>query len=325
MHILNHYTPSTNVETFNDIIYAGTSNDNVKYISLNKTYCDPIFSARKFKRWPDEFEITLLPSNQLKIRRSDVTVGGWGENLLIDVKYSTSSCVDQNIPKTKIPKIIYQTFETFECCENMYNAVQSWIHMNPEYEHYYFDHEKRIEFIEKYFDTRVLNAYLTFIPGAFKADLWRCCILYINGGIYVDADMVCVYPLRDYVMPNDEFIVARDDPMSKSYLSNGFICSTPNHPFLKKQIDAIVNNVESKIKCYHLDISGPGLLGKMVNACLGRAIEMQYELGENIINGYKFKLLFHDWKTKTIKNGDENGTPVLITEYSHHQKHIRHK
>lgn len=316
MHVLNHYTPSSNVETFHDIIYAGTSNDNVKYIILDKTYYNPIFSARKFKKWPDEFEITLLPSNQLKIRRSDVTVGGWGENLLIDVKYSNSTHINHSDCNPKIPKIIYQTFGSFECGENMYNAVQSWIKNNPEYEHYYFDDEKCIEFIEKYFDTRVLNAYLSLIPGAFKADLWRCCILYVYGGVYVDADMVCVRPLRDYVMPNDEFIIARDDPMSKSFLYNAFICSTPNHPFLKKQIDAIMQNVESKMKCYHLDISGPGLLGKMVNACLYRDIETQYELGENNLNDYKFKVLFHDWKTKTIKIGDETGTPVLITEYS---------
>lgn len=317
MHVLNHYTSSSHVETANDVIYAGTSDDNVKHILLDKTYTTPIFTARKFKNWPDEFEITLLPSNQLKIRRTDVTVGGWGANLLIDVKHSNSNRepISNNESQCKIPKTIYQTFQTFECGENMHASVKSWIKMNPEYEHYYFDDEKRIEFIEKYFDDRVLNAYLSLIAGAFKADLWRCCVLYINGGIYADADMVCIRPLKEYVLPNDEFVIARDDPMSKSYLCNGFICSTPKHPFMKKQIDAIVNNVESKTKCYHLDISGPGLLGKTANACLGRNIETCYELGENNINDFNFKILFHDWKTKTIKNGDENGIPVLITEY----------
>jgi mannosyltransferase OCH1-like enzyme len=317
MHLLEHHTPALGRETFNDVIYAGVSNDNVKCIKLNKTYHDPIFCARKFKTYPDEFTITLLNDNVLKIRRTDVSVGGWGENLLIDVKYHNSNREPaSNIEcSCKIPKTIYQTFQTFECCESMYNSVQSWKRMNPEYEHYYFDDEKRIEFIEKYFDNRVVHAYLSLIAGAFKADLWRCCVLYINGGIYVDADMVCIKPLRECISSNDEFIVARDDPMSKSYLFNGFICSIPNHPFLKKQIDAIVNNVESKKICYYLDISGPGLLGKMVNACLNRPVETCYELGENNINNYKFKTLFHDWKTKTIKIGDEFGVPIIITEY----------
>ena len=317
MPLLSHHSPALNVEAATDVIYAGTSNDNVKCIKLGKIFNNPTFCARKFKKYPDEFEITLLPNNALKIRRTDVTVGGWGENLLIDVKHSNSNHESGSNPKghCKIPKTIYQTFQTFECCENMYNSVQSWTNMNPEYEHYYFDDVMCIEFIEKYFDNRVVNAYLSLIPGAFKADLWRCCALYVNGGVYVDADMVCVRPLREYVLYNDEFIVARDDPMSKSYLYNGFMCSTPKHPFLKKQIDTIVNNVESKTKCYYLDISGPGLLGKMANACLGRNIETCYELGENNINHYKFKILFHDWKTKTIKIGDERDIPVLITEY----------
>jgi hypothetical protein len=105
------------VETFTDVVYAGNSNDNVKCIRLNKTYHTPVFHARKFKTYPDEFEITLLNDNELKIRRTDVSIGGWGENLLIDVKYSNSNRKPvSNIEcRCKIPKTIYQTFETFEC------------------------------------------------------------------------------------------------------------------------------------------------------------------------------------------------------------------
>ena len=311
---INHYSKSLYKNTLSTIINAGTSNDNIKIIRLPQKYINPKFYPRKFENWPDTFEINLLDDNMLKIRRSDVLSCGWGENLIIDIEYENVNINIELLPEQKIPRNIYQTFESFECCENMYNSIQSWKDLNIEYEHYYFDNKKSVEFINKYFDKSVLTAYLKLVPGAFKADLWRCCVLYINGGVYVDADTICLLPLKDYILPNDEFVVSRDDPMSKSYLWNGFIASTPKHPFLKKQIDEIVNNVASNKKCYYLDISGPGLLGKSVNEVTGRNINTEYELGENIINDYNFKILFHDWKTKNIKLG-EHGNPVLITEY----------
>lgn len=315
MPLLNYCTKSSWKECLTGIIDAGTSNDNIKIINLTQTYNNPKFYSRKFKNDPDEFEIILLNNNQLKIRRTDVSIGGWGLPLIIDVEFTNKKIEQEKIQEQKIPRVIYQTFETMNCCENTYDAINSWKVCNYEYEHYYFDNDKRINFIDKYFDKSVLNVYLSLIAGAFKADLWRCCVLYINGGVYIDADMVCLVPLREYILPNYEFFIARDDPMSKSYLLNGFIASTPKHPFLKKQIDEIVYNVENKLKPFYLDICGPGRLGKSVNKCLQLDENSEYVLGENNINNYNFVIAFHDWKTKNIKLHGETGNPLLITEY----------
>lgn len=323
MVIVDFYTKSSYKNRINTIINAGVSDENIKIIELTKEYKNPTFFPRKFKNWPDEFEIILLEKNMLKIRRTDVTVGGWGETLIIDVEYDnniqrdaiTSKLVTKKLVETKIPRVIYQTFETFECSENMYRSIQTWKDLNCEYEHYYFDNNKRIEFIEKYFDKKVLLAYLSLIPGAFRADLWRYCVLFIKGGIYVDADMICLKSFREYIRPKDEFIVAQDTPMSKSYICNGFIASRPNHPFLKEQIERVIYNIENKINCFYLDITGPGLFGKTINRMLNRNIDSEYELGKNKIHNFKFKILFHDWKTKTIKLTGENGVPVIMTEY----------
>jgi mannosyltransferase OCH1-like enzyme len=308
--IISHYTPSTLREVKKDIINAGTSNDNVKTIPLIKNYKNPKFFPRKFEKWSDEFEIILVGGN-LQIRRSDVKIGGWGETLLIDVEFDVGY-EDQQISPQKIPRVIYQTFEEYDVPNGMYNSVQSWKNLNPEYEHYYYTEPDRIEFIENFFDRRVLNAYLSIIPGAFKADLWRCCVLYINGGVYVDSDIICLKSLNDYIEMDDEFLITRDDPMSKSFLANGFIASIPNHPFLKQQIDSIVENVESKRECYYLEISGPSLFGKSVNKICGLDLDNEYSLGSSLINGFNLKILQHDWKTKTFNYDGDN---VLYTEY----------
>ena len=64
------------------------------------------------------------------------------------------------------------------------------------------------------------------LPAA-RADLFRYCILYVNGGVWSDVDIVPLYPLKDFIerensaelivvhdggMPGDEFLYMRSWP-----------------------------------------------------------------------------------------------------------------
>jgi len=309
--IISHYSPSTHKESFKDIIFAGTSDDNSKILKLNRAYYNPEFFPRKFKKWPDTFSVIPISETEIKVTRTDVSKGGWGENLLIDVRHETP-CLINELPVQTIPRVIYQTFETYEVPYGMGDSINSWRNSNPDYEHYFFESDDRIEFLKNYFDKDVLNSYLDLIPGAFKVDLWRCCLLYEKGGVYIDADMICLAPLNSFIEADDEFIVARDDPMAKSFLANGFIAAKPKHPFLKKQIEKIVSNVKERRKCFYLDISGPGLLGKAVNECCFLPSDAEFSLGKQSIQGFNVKILLHCWKTKTMQLDEKQ---LLLTEY----------
>lgn len=310
--LINHYTKSIHKSSTSAIINAGTSNDNTKVIELSTVYKNPVFYPRKFTNWPDTFSVELIDNNSIKVCRTDTPSLGWGENLLIDVEFELENSLNILLEQ-KIPRIIYQTFSFYDVPQGMGDAITSWINLNTDYEHYFFDNEDSIAFIEKYFDKSVLEAYLTLIPGAFKADLWRCCVLYEKGGVYVDADMVCLKSLRDFIDSDDEFIVPRDDPMAKKFLYNGFMASQPKHPFMLEQINRIVKNVKELKECYYLDISGPALLGKSVNNILNRNEETDFDLDKQIINNFKINILQHEWTTKTIKN--INGNNLILTEY----------
>ena len=85
-----------------------------------------------------------------------------------------------------IPKIIHQTFETKFTPPGMSRARGSWSANNPEHVYKFYEATDRIDFIKNNFPVSVLKAYHDIIPGAFKADLFRYCVLYINGGIYID-------------------------------------------------------------------------------------------------------------------------------------------
>ena len=82
-----------------------------------------------------------------------------------------------------IPKKVFQTWETHEVTQGMYDAAHTWIDKNLDWEYYFFDHLARRNFIKKHFSKEVVNAYDQLIPGCYtKLTLWRYCVLYIHGG-----------------------------------------------------------------------------------------------------------------------------------------------
>jgi mannosyltransferase OCH1-like enzyme len=91
-----------------------------------------------------------------------------------------------NIPLTKIPRNIFQTWTTKNISSHFRSLIETWIENNPNYAYFLFDDDNCKTFIQKHFDIRVYNCYCRIVPGAFKADLWRYCILYVYGGVYAD-------------------------------------------------------------------------------------------------------------------------------------------
>ncbi len=207
-----------------------------------------------------------------------------------------------------IPKKIYQTFETHDLPHGMSKACLSWQTKNPDYEYTFFDKHDRVKFIKEHFGPEVLTSYHSLVPGAFKADLFRLCVLYVQGGVYIDADTICETPLDDLIEATDNFIITRDDPMAMKWLGNAFIAASIKHPFLKEAINRIVNNCQSKQEMFYLDYTGPALMGKSVNEVLGNDIEADFELGQH----GDLKIMKHDFaRTKYTYDGKD----ILHVEY----------
>ena len=176
-----------------------------------------------------------------------------------------------------IPKKIFQTFKTSELPEGMKQAQQTWAVKDFAYN--FYDDKQCLDFIKKHFSQNEVNAFIDLVPGAFKADLFRLCVLYIDGGVYADIDTILLEDLQKLLNQNVNLIVCRDDPMAQKWLWNGFIASTPKHPALKIAIQKILSNVESKKERFYLEYTGPAMFGKAINQYLGRDTEQDFELG----------------------------------------------
>ena len=57
--------------------------------------------------------------------------------------------------------------------ETMYNASQSWITNNPEYDYEFFDDARCIKFIKEHYDNNILTKFMIINVGAAKADFFR--------------------------------------------------------------------------------------------------------------------------------------------------------
>jgi mannosyltransferase OCH1-like enzyme len=165
---------------------------------------------------------------------------------------------DESQSTTAIPKNIFMFWHDKKLPPKMDENVKNIKTLHPDFNIYIFDEQEAAEFIENNFIPDVLNAYNSLIPKAFKADLWRYCVLYKFGGIYQDIKLMPKGDLTYHELLSDNFYV-RD--RNNYDIWNAFIISKPRNSILKKSINKIVQNV--KIKFYgrkDLEVTGPALL-----------------------------------------------------------------
>jgi len=206
------------------------------------------------------------------------------------------------IPDTQIiPLKIYQTWVTKDLPPYMKKCVDKLKNDNPEFEHFLYDDEMCREYIGSNFTSDVLYAYDALVPGAYKADLWRYCILYINGGIYMDIKLQCINDFKLIYLTDKEYFI-QDNP---EYFQNGvgifnaLLCVLPKNELLFVAINEIVNNVRFSYYGYnHLCPTGPGLLGLLYDRSYSKTINFE---------------LFNKYQVIRYKNVD------IIIEYNEYR------
>jgi mannosyltransferase OCH1-like enzyme len=141
---------------------------------------------------------------------------------------------------------------------------------NPDFEYHLYDDTECRAFIQANFEPDVAEAYDQLIPGAFKADLWRYCVLYINGGFYLDIKFRCEpgFSLSD-INESTFFVREYNHKGTGLYghiIYTGCICSYPRNPLFMKCIRQIVTNCKDKYYGpEHTAPTGPYLFASMMD------------------------------------------------------------
>jgi len=184
-----------------------------------------------------------------------------------------------------IPLKIYQTWYTKELPELLQKNISLLKEQNPEFTFYLFDDNDCREFIQQYFDYSIMNAFDKLIPGAYKADLFRYCILYIYGGIYLDIKYYGINGFKFITLTEKEYLV-RDLPVSGEGIYNALMICKPGNKLLWKAIQNIVENVSTLFYGIStLEPTGPLLLKNIIDKDISLLTNTNTELTHREIYG----------------------------------------
>lgn len=213
-----------------------------------------------------------------------------------------------------IPKVIYKTgIDDYNSIhKDVRNVFNETVKLNPDFRiNYYSDKDSR-DFIKNNFDNEILTAYDKLIPGAYKADLFRYCILYINGGIYSDLTQRFTMPFKNFIdLENDNLYLVKDidhykvngDGYSKG-IQISFIATRPGNEIFLKAMNQIITNVNKKFYGDNpLHPTGPSLF-------------------YNILQDYEDKYKMELKETGKNKIVNSKGETVIINKINNHQSVI---
>jgi mannosyltransferase OCH1-like enzyme len=206
--------------------------------------------------WEHDLKLFIYDID-LKNRKDIINIGSSNINYKILFKNTKIKIFEDNDDYIqKIPKIIFQTGSN-NYFKNVlhFNSIISFIELNPEYTYIYYDDVNARQFLRENFSEEINYSYDLLVPGAYKADLLRYCLLYNKGGCYFDCKQILKMPIKKFLDRNKSLVLC-NDVIDKALL-NAVIFSTKNNNIIEKTIKDCIYNIIHKLGTSPLDITGP--------------------------------------------------------------------
>lgn len=246
-------------------------------------------------------EIKKITTNNVSVAKSNVPT-----NIITNSNLPASIVIKNNIQsillsrnsqptratekKNVIPLNIFQTWHTLDLPIKMKENIELIKNQNPEFSYYLYDDEMCRDFIKDTFDGDVLFAFDKLKPGAYKADLWRYCVLYIKGGIYLDVKYKLVNGFKLINLTDKEYYVrdriySIDGKNNKAGVYQALLSCIPGNKMILECIQKIVENCKNDIyNDNDLGVTGPHLLESCSNEQINITQLELYFTGNSIIN-----------------------------------------
>ncbi len=175
----------------------------------------------------------------------------------------------------QVPAVIYQVNEINYVTPNLEKVIVINSEINDRFEFQYFDNNARRQFIIDNYDSSVIKAYDSLKNYNYKINLWKYCILYKNGGIYMDRQYKIIEPLISILTKYNTVFVKDKDGVSSS-----LIITPPKLNVFNLLINEMVENVEKEIDFSESDPEGSILFEKIL-------IESEYDKNIKLVKTNK--------------------------------------
>jgi mannosyltransferase OCH1-like enzyme len=143
------------------------------------------------------------------------------------------------IKNNTYPKIIYLIHKTKDL---LTKSVSCWQELNPEYKILTYDDIDCRQFLLEHYGEIFCNIFDFIKDGAIKCDFFRVCVLYISGGIYVDADILPKVPLSEFIEDDIDFATC----ISYNYKTNTVAWQYNPQFILVKKLDTTLYKIIEK-------------------------------------------------------------------------------
>lgn len=177
--------------------------------------------------------------------------------------------------------------------DNIKLSIEKIKNNNPEFNYYLFDNNGCINFLKNNFNNDVLHAYNKLKPESYKSDLWKYCILYIYGGVFID---ITKKPINNFkfidIINNNQMFFSRNNDLS-------LLISYPKNPIFITCIEKIIENVNNNY--YGVDETYPTNIGLFISICKSDNIINDSEILQDC-EEYENIPAYLLWKYKKIYN-----------------------
>lgn len=132
-----------------------------------------------------------------------------------------------------IPNTVFQTWKTPLLPSLQARGMRRFRNANPDYSFSFYDDAAMSTYMETHYAGHpILPVFRDLRIPAARADVWRYCILYREGGVYCDIDSALGVPLRQVIHDDMSELISFEsnlwrDSFDPAYADSGVFMSAP--------------------------------------------------------------------------------------------------
>jgi len=217
---------------------------------------------------------------------------------------------------------LFQTLSTFQDIkedpdqfQELISIMDSWNRVNNVYRVQSSDADCGLSMPEEIEGVQVGKMFRNLIPGAFKTDVWRLCMMYEYGGIYADVHIRCInYRLFNELIATYDGIFVIDNPIGRHCVYNAFMyVKHPKDELCVRILQKIEERVNARsfgeVEPVILDVTGPVTHGRAISECIA------FEESESHVHEYggrKYLFVEHNSHENSIYETISHEDKVLL-------------
>lgn len=221
----------------------------------------------------------------------------------------------------KIPFKIHYTFKNHNLPNDILLTIRANKKLCKEFEFKFYNDEDVSKYISDNFADNIFKAYDSINPiyGAMRADFFRYCILYNEGGVYIDIKSQIHKSLIEVISKDDVCILdiptVAYEPWRKHVrptYEQWLLIFAPKHPYLHSMIELMTDYILTKYqptipginkpnsKQMILNITGPDALSLAIEKYINKTSNI---LHRNVLYGTFAKRVASDYYNMYRVNG----------------------